>query len=321
LHGLVLSTSGKVYAFGAGTFGQLGNAMDISRTAIAPVPSTELFKKIACGGHSNLALTASGDLYAWGLNTQQWLGVCDPKHNPLKPWMSVPSQIAWSKERTKKPKMIACGSHHYAVITEAGALYTWGCGKHGRLGHGEDTDITEPKLVEFFESLGTKVRDVALGVAHTVVVLDNDDVYTFGCGMFGRLGHGREADEFLPRRVEKLKEVIQVSIRRIAAGGSHTAIATDDGQVWTWGLNDFGQLGVSLKSDGPNFSMRPVRVDGVGSVSRIACGENHSLLLVNALRSTTAAAPSPTKKQSSFMSESDKSAATSNVLSKLGSRQ
>ena len=66
-------------------------------------------------------------------------------------------------------------------------------------------------------------------------------VLTFGAGESGKLGHGREDKEFLPRLVDALvgRRVVQV-----AAGYSHTAVLTSDGEVFVFGSNDFGQLGV-----------------------------------------------------------------------------
>jgi len=63
---------------------------------------------------------------------------------------------------------------------------------------------------------------------------------TFGNGQHGRLGHGTQASELVPRAVAGLAGVVSV-----ACGGAHTACVTADGGLWSWGMNDRGQLGHS----------------------------------------------------------------------------
>ncbi|KAK2661260.1 hypothetical protein Ddye_007793 [Dipteronia dyeriana] len=90
-------------------------------------------------------------------------------------------------------------------------------------------------------NLRRKIVAIAAGEAHTLALSGDGSVYSWGRGMFGRLGTGSESDELFPVRVkldnsgksedEKLKFV------GIAAGAYHSLALTDDGSVWSWGYN------------------------------------------------------------------------------------
>lgn len=98
---------------------------------------------------------------------------------------------------------------------------------------------------------------------------------TFGCGDFGRLGHGGNAPELVPKVISKL---LSDSIRQIAAAGAHTAIVTDDGKLFTTGLNDAGQLG---HSDAENSVSEPKQVDLPDAVKAVTAGHFHTVALTS----------------------------------------
>ncbi|XP_021819301.1 ultraviolet-B receptor UVR8 [Prunus avium] len=102
-------------------------------------------------------------------------------------------------------------------------------------------------------SLSRKVVAVAAGEAHTLALTGDGFVYSWGRGMFGRLGSGAEADEFFPVRIKfndpRSAEERRLKLVGVAAGSYHSLALADDGSVWCWGYNIYGQLGVN----GENF--------------------------------------------------------------------
>ena len=91
----------------------------------------------------------------------------------------------------------------------------------GRLGHGGNTNEMVPRMVEGL--VGVKVAHVAAGAIHTVICTAEGRVWTFGHGGHGRLGHGGNTDEMVPRIVEGL---VGVKVAQVAAGHEHTVICT-----------------------------------------------------------------------------------------------
>jgi len=100
---------------------------------------------------------------------------------------------------------------------------------------------------------------------------------TCGNGHLGRLGHGigQESSKFL-RIVGSL---VGYEVEQVACGGAHTAVVTDDGSLFTFGQNDWGQLGHSA---GDKYIAVPIEVTLPDPVVSVAAGEQHTLCLTKA---------------------------------------
>lgn len=147
---------------------------------------------------------------------------------------------------------ISASKYHSLAITKEGNVYSWGHGRSGRLGHGDEHSQPEPKLIQSL--LKVKIIRIAGAEGHTLALSDRGDVFSWGSNTFGQLGHGNseQSSKILsyPKKVEVLKKDFVVGI---AAGESHSLCFTDTGEVYAWGSNKFGQLGIrpSETSSGP----------------------------------------------------------------------
>lgn len=110
-------------------------------------------------------------------------------------------------------------------------------------------------------NLPFKVTAVAAGEAHTLLLAGDGRVYSWGRGTLGRLGLGSEQDQLFPAQV-KFGSQESIRIVRIAAGAYHSLALADDGSVWCWGYNLYGQLGIINEEDAHN----PKYTDGYYSV-------------------------------------------------------
>ena len=125
-------------------------------------------------------------------------------------------------------------------------MYSFGGNDNGQLGHGGLAEELEPKLIN--KLMEFEIVSVAAGRFHTAVITDAGDLWTFGKGSDFQLGHGSRKDECWPRLVKGLlavKETKQpVTAVHVAAGAVHTFIVTDEHEVYGFGSNGCGQLGV-----------------------------------------------------------------------------
>ena len=140
---------------------------------------------------------------------------------------------------SKNVVFIAADSYHSACITEDGSTYTWGFGECGKLGHGDQTDRSSPTLVNGL--VGIRAKEVACGARHTLIRTEDGRVYSFGCGMFGQLGHGNKEDRLTPTLIDAPLEgkfVVQV-----ACGSKHSMVLARNGYVYTWGHGANGIIG------------------------------------------------------------------------------
>jgi len=138
----------------------------------------------------------------------------------------------------KKVIGAAAGIDHTGVWTEAGELFTFGAGAHGRLGHGGQENELVPRLVEAL--VGKKVIGASAGGLHTAVWTEAGELFTFGYGVDGPLGHGGQESELVPRLVEAL---VGKKAAGASAGSQHTAVWTEAGELFTFGLGAHGRLG------------------------------------------------------------------------------
>ena len=199
----------------------------------------------SCGWRHSAALTAGGVLYTWG-DGEHWQlghGSRECRREP-----QVVTTLAHTPMR-----QIECGSHHCAALTTAGGVYTWGAGGYGQLGHGESQAESVPRLVAGLAAI--EVVRVACG-RHTCVLGSQGDLYTFGNGRYGQLGHGEQRPEVAPQRVNALRHARVVGV---ACGEFHSLALTDEGHVYSWGAGAFGELGHGDRS----HRSEPTRIEAL----------------------------------------------------------
>lgn len=125
--------------------------------------------------------------------------------------------------------------------TDPTEVYTWGDNTNFTLGHGSQNSKHHPELLDLFSRSRVYVKQVVLCKFHSVFLSQQGQVYTCGHGRGGRLGHGDEQTCLVPRLVEGLSGH---SCSQVAAAKDHTVVLTEDGCVYTFGLNTFHQLGI-----------------------------------------------------------------------------
>ncbi|GAB4827503.1 hypothetical protein Ancab_034386 [Ancistrocladus abbreviatus] len=240
---------------------------------------------VAAGGRHTLALSDVGQVWGWGYGGEGQLGLGSrirmvPSPHPINCIQSSYRQDRHSElDALRAPgsyiKGIACGGRHSAVITDAGTLLTFGWGLYGQCGQGSTDDELSPTCVSSL--LGIRIEGVATGLWHTVCVSADGAMYAFGGNQFGQLGTGSDQAETLPRLLDA-PGLENAHATIVSCGARHSAMVTEDGKVFCWGWNKYGQLGLgdAIDRDVPS----QVIIDGHGYVSRnINCGWWHTLLL------------------------------------------
>ena len=120
---------------------------------------------------------------------------------------------------------ISSGINFTMALNDEGRVFVWGNNIYGQLGNGGLKNGSEPAMVEAL--IRQKIVDISAGDNFSGVVTENGDVYTWGFGNEGELGHGDKSDQFLPRKIANLKK----KIKSISCGGAHTALLTQEGKL------------------------------------------------------------------------------------------
>ncbi|XP_064025549.1 inhibitor of Bruton tyrosine kinase isoform X1 [Pogoniulus pusillus] len=160
--------------------------------------------------------------------------------------------------------------------TDPTEVYTWGSNINFTLGHGGQQGKHHPELVDLFPRNGVYIKQVVLCKFHSVFLSHKGQVYTCGHGQGGRLGHGDEQTCLVPRLVEGLAGH---QCSQIAAAKDHTVVLTEDGYVYTFGLNTFHQLGILPPPASCNVP-RQVQAKSLKgrTVTGVAAGRFHTVL-------------------------------------------
>uniref|UniRef100_A0A663MGF5 Retinitis pigmentosa GTPase regulator n=1 Tax=Athene cunicularia TaxID=194338 RepID=A0A663MGF5_ATHCN len=243
-HTLVYTEKGNVYAAGGNSEGQLGLGDTEERTTFHLIrffTNQHKIKQLAAGSYTSAAVTEDGQLFVWGDNSEGQIGLAD------ETYVSVPCEV----DVGKPVSSVSCGYYHSALITGDGELYTFGEPENGKLGllpeQLKNNRVPQPVL-----GIMEKVNKVACGGEHTVVLTETD-VYTFGLGQYGQLGHGTFIFETsVPKSVKHLR---RHKICNITCGENHTAVIADElssqttlpennGLMFTFGDGRHGKLGL-----------------------------------------------------------------------------
>jgi len=235
----------------------------LSTLLIAAFTNSSFVKvaSIACGGYHSIALKWNWNLWTWGQNQYGQLG---DETNITRLFPKRINNIPIGIEK------IAGGGYHTVVVQNNGNVWTWGQNKYGQLGDGTNIDKNYPVIVLGFD--GTPFMNVDTAVAgkyHTVFLRHDGTIWTCGDNRYGQLGIGViSTNSAYPVQVINLNGIVEV-----ASGNFHNLALKSDSSVWSWGRNDYGQLG-----DGSNTDRTtPIKIFD-GAIA-IGCGGFHSIIV------------------------------------------
>ncbi|XP_057350503.1 RCC1 and BTB domain-containing protein 2 isoform X4 [Manis pentadactyla] len=263
---LYTTVNDEIFVLGTNCSGCLGLG-DIQST-IEPRRLDSLSgKKIAClsygsGPHIVLA-TTEGEVFTWGHNAYSQLGNGTTNH------ALVPCHISTNLSN-KQVIEVACGSYHSLVLTSDGEVFAWGYNNSGQVGSGSTANQPIPRRVT--SCLQNKAAvNITCGQMCSVAVVNTGEVYVWGYNGNGQLGLGSSGNQPTPCRVAALQGI---RVQRAACGYAHTLVLTDEGQVYAWGANSYGQLGTGNKSN--QFYPTPVVVEKDRIIEVAACHSGHT---------------------------------------------
>lgn len=250
-------------------------------------------KQAACGGGHTAVVLADNRLFVFGYSQYGQLGLgdrtdmCDATQVFLIPPSAqarAPAAGATGPDPdARKPPSgdplpvgeVYCGRYHTIARTTSGLVFTWGGGKNGRLGHGDEKIRAQPTCVEAL--VQQEAVAITAGYHNNLVLTSTSDVWSWGWGAHGQLGLGDTKDRDVPTIIPELS---QEGVCSLSCGDRHSFAITEDGRVFGWGSNEFGQLGCGTKGD---TVLRPQLIDGLQGlkVVAISSGDRHSAAVTN----------------------------------------
>ncbi|XP_073886386.1 X-linked retinitis pigmentosa GTPase regulator isoform X37 [Macaca fascicularis] len=267
-HTAVVTGNNKLYVFGSNNWGQLGlgSKSTISKPTCVKALKPEKVKLAACGRNHTLVSTEGGNVYATGGNDEGQLGLGDTEERNTFHVISF-----FTSEH--KIKQLSAGSNTSAALTEDGRLFMWGDNSEGQIGLKNVTNVCVPHQV----TIGKPVSWISCGYYHSAFVTTDGELYMFGEPENGKLGLPNQL--LSNHRTPQLVSEIPEKVIQVACGGEHTVVLTENA-VYTFGLGQFGQLGLGT------FlfeTSEPKVIENIRdhTISYISCGENHTALITD----------------------------------------
>ncbi|WP_309890693.1 hypothetical protein [Archangium sp.] len=253
-YNLKVRQDGTVWAWGANSYGQLGDGTTTQRTTPVQVVGLDNVGAVAAGDTHSLALKKDGTVWAWGHNEYGKLGdgTTTTRHTPVQ-LAGLTNVVA-----------IDAKKDHSLAVKKDGTVWAWGNNAYGKLGDG--TTMTRYTPVQVVGLSG--VVSVAAGWMSSQALKQDGTVWGWGFNEQGQLGDGTIKSKLTPVQVVGL-----TGATLLVAGDLHALAVKQDGTAWGWGNNETGQLG-----DGTTTTrLTPVQVSGLSGVTSIDTSYGHSL--------------------------------------------
>ena len=222
-HGI--KSDGTLWGWGSGKYGKLGIGAGGNRSTPVQAGTDTDWATVSNGGYHALALKDDGTLWSWGRNNFGQLGDgTTTNHN-------VPEQVGTDNDWV----WISAGEFHNLALKDDGTMWSWGRNTRGQLGSGNNNNTSVPMQV----GTDTDWIEADAGYEHSMARKSNGTIWTWGRNQWGQLGDGTTNDRLVPG-IEATSAVDWVEIE---TGTYFSAARKADGTLWSWGRNNWGQIG------------------------------------------------------------------------------
>lgn len=271
----------------------------MSRSVVGATPGKERRQLLLSQGNSFCQLftkecgavtraDSKGAVFVWGADQYGQLGLAENEQEfPSENKKLVYPRFCYAlKDRVIRD--VACGRNNSFAIDIHNAVYAWGANEYGQLGlgRGAPRNVSNPSLIR---GLPADLSIITSGIEHTAGYCASGEVFTWGNGESGLLGHGDGKSYDTPKKVVALADK---AIKMVVCGGLHTVALSFDGRIFAWGRAEGGQLGLSehdleelMRSQGDCYVSVPRLIDTgplrTTHMDSLACGEAHTLALDN----------------------------------------
>jgi len=261
---IVVGEYGNVFTFGDNVIPN--NKAGTIQTMKASFRNKEVVMASIGRGHK-ACITSDGILWTWGtsLTGESGHGDCKTRERP----QIIPRSVFDGSSAV----MVSCGINHMMVLTAERVVFTCGSNSYGQLGLGSCYDHDElTKIKGFFG-----VCMVACGSTFSMAVTINGRLYSWGNNQDAQLGHNDYIQRISPTIISS-HVFAGNAVESVSAGKFHAAAVTTNGDLYLWGANNTGQLGMDAGPTNKNPTILSVFNDF--PVSTVTCCERHTMVVL-----------------------------------------
>ena len=302
-HTAAIDIDGNLWTWGRNNFGQIGDGGETEIVMFPkPIMSETKFAQVSAGGSFTMALDREGNLWGWGKNVHGEIGNGTTTYNARG---EEPQQV---KPGTKFAR-VAAGNAHTMAVDNDGSIWAWGMNYTGELGDGTKTDRNVPVKINAKIDPASAVfdksqeKDTSIAVKSNVYILKNikNENYTlkantdFSIDANGNVTLKKEYLKTLEARDYMVifefsggdGAILDLTVKnaplpaddgtypQISAGVGHSMAFDGEGRLWSWGYNEYGQLG-----DGTNtHRSKPTQIASKTKFAQVSAGGWHTVAI------------------------------------------
>jgi len=259
-HTAAIKTDGTLWTWGRNYLGSLGDNTSVAyrSSPVQTITEGTNWIQLDCGSSSTAAIKTDGTLWLWGQNNSGQLGD-NTITNKSSPVQTVCGGTNW--------KQVSCDAACTAAIKTDGTLWLWGLNLYG--GQGNNTNVTFRSSPVQTVAGGTNWKQVSLGTFYSAAIKTDGTLWTWGHNSYGQLGDNTITDRSSP--VQTI--AYGTNWKQVSCGGGITAAIKTDGTLWTWGRNNFGQVGDNTITNRSS----PVQTIAYGTNwKQVSCGYDYT---------------------------------------------
>jgi len=267
-----IKNDNTLWTWGSNEFGQLGNFSVNNQSSPVQVIGND-WSFVNSNGSGCFALKKNGTAWVWGRNNDGQLGLGDKTHRSSPVQLGITSDWAF----------ITSGAWHKAAIKSDGSLWLWGGNFGGQIGNNTSENISSPVQTTV---QGNDWKYVSCGFNHTAAIKTDGSMWLWGNNSIGQLGINSIANYRYPVREATNK----TNWIKVECGYYFNVVLDDTSNIYVWGINDKGQLGIGNNTNTSSPIQYPF---GLGQWKDVAAGVDFIAALSD-INLTPRPTPSPT---------------------------
>ena len=230
-HTITLSNDGTLHSFGQNRIGVLGLGHFNNASLPTPIPNLPKINMISCGAYFTICVDHEGFIWSFGDNQFGQLGT------GTKSLFLVPQKL----QNIPPVLSVSCGANHTLMITTDSNLWSWGKNSNGELCKGDKKDRLKPRKTSF-----SNISKISAGYAHSLFQNNKGKIFACGynqtgaCGL-GHFKHPQIKPSFIPDAPSNIVHFV--------CGNSLSLFLDSEGNVFSVGNNEYGQLGLGHERD------------------------------------------------------------------------
>ncbi len=280
-HVLAIGSNGILYSWGRNDHGQLGDGTTTDRYQPQPVKDTsgQPFKavQVSAGVADSAAIDSENRVYTWGSESTgkgQTPAYSTARKNP------TPAADPGNPGQTLHAVQVSLNWSFVMALDADGNVYTWGYNTNGQLGNNTSDSTNYAANPARLPNQSFQATQISAGSWNALAIDTEGNTWTWGYNGYGQLGDGSTSDKYKPQTVQNPTNTSQsLKATQISAGVNHSLAVGQDGNLWAWGLNSSGQLGIgsTVNQNKPALIKDPANKAQAFKAVRSSAGQLHSL--------------------------------------------